>query len=161
MTCTWQFKYHEHKLWYKSEHDFFFLSEKFWLKTMQTFVTVQLFPNLLFVWSVFREEEKSFVSLEALFTVIGGWLLLWMVPTNSQKAWGTAFRPFPIRLSSMPACPGWWHSVAMLLKGLPLPLECLLEIYADSLCLEFSLWSRTAGLEVQGCSLMGMLESQR
>lgn len=43
---------------------------------MQTFVTVQLFLNLLFVWSVFREEEKSFVSLEALFTVIGGWLLL-------------------------------------------------------------------------------------
>jgi len=40
---------------------FSFFGEKFWLKTMQTFVTVQLFPNLPFVWSVFREEEeKSF-----------------------------------------------------------------------------------------------------
>lgn len=27
---------------------------------MKTFVTVQLFPNLPFVWSVFRQEEKRF-----------------------------------------------------------------------------------------------------
>lgn len=76
--------------------------------------------------------------------------------TNSQKAWATTFSQFPTSLSFTPASPLCWHPIAMLLKGLPLPLGWLLDLVADSVCsncVEFPLWSRTAGLEFLGCSV--------
>lgn len=55
---TWQW-YHEHKLQYKSKYNLCVcVCEKFWLKKMQI-LDCAAFPNLPFIWSVFREEEEN------------------------------------------------------------------------------------------------------
>lgn len=120
---------------------------------MQTFETVQLFPNSPFVWSVFRRRRRSSVGLETLFSGIGDNCRSEQQQSPHRRLEAQHLdhsqQACPPRL---PACPGWWHLAALLLKGLPLPLEDL-EIVADSVCLSclgFLLWFRTAELFL-GC----------
>lgn len=110
---------------------------------MQTFVTVQLFPNSSFVWSVFRRRRRrSSVGLETLFSGIGEHCRSEQQQSPYRRLeaqhldhWQQACPP------RLPACPGWWHLAALLLKGLPLPLEDswkLLQIQSIQVVWDFS-----------------------
>lgn len=155
---TWLW-YHEWKLWYKSEHNFFPLfSKKFWLNTMQTFVNVQLFPNLPFGCSVFREEEKkSFCWPGDLFHC------------NRRLAAALKSRtPVHKRLevqhwdsldSSQQACQPWlpvlFRDIQLLCfsKGSP----CLWDSSWRSLLIQFKLWENFTLLQKSRAGVSGLL----
>lgn len=153
---TWLW-HHEHKLWYKSEHNCFFSSE--------TLVTVQLLPNLSFVWSVFREEEeKSFCwsGLETLFTVIGDWLLLWKA--EHQFTEGLRYNIEVPKKPVIHACLSYVVTSSCYASQRAPPASGM--VHGDccrfsSSCRGVSLWSRTAGLGFLDCTIKGILAPQR
>lgn len=125
-------------------------------------MTEQLFPNLPFVWFVFREEKSFCWPRDLIHCNMKLAAALKSCKPIHRKLEATTFRQFPTSLSPMPACPLWWHPVATLLKGLPLPLGWLLEIVANSVCLGclgFLWWPSTARLKFLGCTRKGIFRA--